>query len=228
MNVPKSTVCSAMLAAALLLPPAAFASDAPVLPDGTYHYELRVGGNVLGTTDVTVARSGATLALRESAKYGPALVSTVTTADAATLATSAYDATYPSSDGANVRRTLAFKDQTATVSGDGLAATKTLALLDGSHAFVVLDQAFASGFVLLPAQMRAGTALLTGAAPTSGVRFPVRREDPVKERPAGTPARDVALTVKVASVDVTLWYDPATFVLDEMDAPAQQLVLHRV
>jgi hypothetical protein len=46
-------------------------------------------------------------------------------------------------------------------------------------------------------------------------------------RPAAVPAQDVALAIG-GQFAFTIWYDPATYVPDEIDVPGQNVVVSRV
>ncbi len=46
-------------------------------------------------------------------------------------------------------------------------------------------------------------------------------------RPADVPAQEAVLSIE-RPIAVTIWYDPATFVPDEISVPSQNAVLTRV
>ena len=197
------------------------AATAPAAPaDGIYTYTISVGGTNTGKTAITMTHTPAGVQLAESANGtlgGSDFAANSTLALDATLAPASYAAVY-NPPGRTIHAALAFNGGTANETADNGAMKFNLGA--GTKHFVVLDGTLFSGFFILPAQLQAWSSLpITAIAPMFGRGGAIAVDATLKaDRPKGIPAGDVALSVS-DPVEFTLWYDPVTFVVDELDEP---------
>lgn len=197
---------------------------------GTYTYAASLAGAAMEKTTITVAQDASGVRLSESAagriSGDEQSGQTVLTLDQS-LAPVSYTATY-NAMGKTLHSALAFSGQTASQTGDLNARPATFTLPAGANHFVVLDGTMFSGFFALPSQLHAwGSAAVVALAPMFGRSYPIAVDPSVKpERPATVPATDVALSAS-SPIGFTLWYDPATFIVDELDVPTQEATVIR-
>jgi len=121
---------------------------------------------------------------------------------------------------------VSFNGRSADVTTGGV--NRTFQLGGTSKYFVIMDTATMSGFFMLPAQMRAWNDADTTAivpAVTQEAFLNVLKGVTV-QRPASIPAADVSLSLQGEPPFVE-WYDPATFIVDEVDFPGQNLRIVR-
>jgi hypothetical protein len=202
---------------------------APTAPaDGTYTYVSAVNGATVGKTAITVKRNADGIVLTESGG-GNYEGQSGTIADTlnldSTLAPSAYSAT-ASFGGRTTKSTLAFKG--ATVSETGDAGTKTYDLAAQAKHFVVLDLGPFSGWFALPAQMTAwNNTPAIAIVPTMAQGIPITPSaSTTASRPKGVPAADISIGV-TTPMPFTMWYDPNTLVVDELEFPSQGVTITR-
>lgn len=122
--------------------------------------------------------------------------------------------------------TVVFTDRAATVTLD--TESRSFPLGGSSKAFAVFDSSLFSGFFALPAQLHAiGAGDLTLLAPgqmaLEHIQY-IEGDHPV--RPADVPASDASASFTGDIVFVE-WYDPATFVPDEVILPADNITVRR-
>lgn len=204
-------------------------SPAAAPPNGVYSYVASIAGQPLGKLAVTVTRDAAgSIHLQEEAgaNYGG---QTQTAQDAMSLDGNlvpiSYAATYTRS-GAALHTALAFKGDTATETSD--SGSKPFALTPNLKHFAVLDGTMFAGYFALPAQMQAwNDAPVLAVAPMFGQSFPVALDAALKpDRPKTVPANDSQISIS-SPVQFSIWYDPKTLVVDEMDVPAQNATIVR-
>lgn len=192
------------------------------LPDGIYRYAVIDSGQPSATSAIRVSRSAGDLVIEEHASPMEENESSRRTLDPSTFALRSYT---DASDG-KPYFTLTIDGNTATALRQGAPATKISAL---PRAPFILFDYFIGAFFHLP-------ATLHGVA-TSALSLVVLGGDSVvplivtagsAKRPAGVPPIDASATVILDGATVTLWYDPATFVLDECDLPAARIVYKRI
>ncbi len=214
-------VASLLFALASAMPaPAAAAASSP--PDGTYVYTASVAGTPAGQSTVTVKHGDKGIDVTETADAtlnGRSLHSEVKLTLADDLIPTVYLAKYHTGP----------LDISASVLVSGTSATETspqgslsFALAPGTKSLFVLDGALMSGPLFLPALMQSDhDAALTGIVPLVGRALPISVDANANPaHPAGVPADDVSLNIS-GQPSFTLWYDPHTFVVDELDAPSQ-------
>lgn len=223
------TMFASIAIVAMLLDPTTSPSASPTAtaalapPDGTYTYSFRSGGNEIGTTIISVQRSGAQIQIHEAASLAGKPYTLDQTLDAMTLTPINLDAVYPSATPTKVHATFSGGTGTETIAGT--AGTHTLAQPTGTAGGVVLDGPLMSGFFMAPAQTKAlNTMALAGISPGSIQEFAIRVGPATASRPSGAPSADMSMTTNgLPSGDVVIWYDPSTLVPDELDVSAQSI-----
>lgn len=207
-------------------------------PNGTYTYLSNLNGQSIGKTTITVARSDSpidalTLSENSGGSYNGQSASAVAkmTLDATLLPTS-YAATY-SFMGPPIHAALAFNGAQANETSD--RGSKSFALAARTSRFVVLDGELFAGYFLVPAQMTSWKdAPATAVAPMFGQATTLTALPPPATllRPSGVPASDAAfyggvIAPGAGEVNFVEWYDPGTFLVDELDMPAQHVTVVR-
>ena len=206
----------------------AAATSAWAPPDGTYTYTSTMNGAQIGKTAITVKRSAQTIVLTEAGSGSMngenGSVQDTLTVDAQ-LAPSTYTADASLADSRNMRSSVAFSPTQAQQTGD---VTKTYPLAGASKHFVLMDVGPFSGFFMIPAQMHAWNgAAVTAIVPNFAHSITLAPDGALPPaRPANVPKNDKAYSFD-SMVQLTVWYDPATLVVDEVDVPAQGLVVVR-
>jgi hypothetical protein len=204
------------------------AKAASISPDGAYSYTLKQNGSVLGTSTVTVKRAADGVHLRESETwttlYGPVDAQAEEAVDGTSFAPLTWVATYTTGGGSYSLR-LTINGSSAAQSVDG-SARMPLTLQPATQGMTVLDQALVSGFMVLPAQVAASKVVaLTMLVPSANSALTLRIDrGALPARPASAAAADVGLSVS-APVALTIWYDPSSLVVDEVDVPSEALVI---
>jgi hypothetical protein len=132
-----------------------------------------------------------------------------------------------SPSGRTIHAALAFNANTANETADNGNMAFTLGA--NTKNFAVLDGSLFAGFFILPAQLRAWNAQsFTVVAPMFGRSTSIALDASLKaDRPKDVPVADVPLSVS-DPVEFTLWYDPATLVVDELVVPQQDATYSRL
>ena len=204
-------------------PPAANAArTAPAPPDGTYIYDLMIAGQPSKST-IKVKHDAAGLHITEDTEISSHAVTSALVLDASSLAPLSYAATYDVGTSHPQDVSIAFGTSAAHITTFGQMTT--LAAQSGAPHLVLLDGAMPSGFFVLPAVAEAArdaslTAINAGAL--SAIVVSLKRGLSL-QRPASVPVGDVAVSV-VAPTAFSVWYDPRTFVMHELDVPLQSVV----
>lgn len=196
---------------------------------GTYTYVTSLNGTQIEKTNVTVTRdaSGNIVLAEKGSGFlngRSGSISDTLTLDQA-LAPVTYSALASIADSRAMQSTLAFKDGEALQSGD---VSKSYTLAPDAKHFVVLDFGPVTGYFAFPAQMQAWSdSPVMAIVPLYAQGVPITVDKALKpDRPQGVPASDVAVSVN-APVQFTVWYDPKTLIADEMEAPAEGIVITR-
>lgn len=212
-----------MIHAALLIAATAAAPDLPPRPpDATYVYALTLGGTTIGTSTITVdgTAPGAIVVKEKAAFTVPSF--TATTAmryDASTLRETGYSADF------NLPRGSQHTDVTVK------PGTMSVAVKPGTGAEIPADRSapleligdnlIASG-LFIPAILHAGGAKTFTLAVLSGGKAIVGKVvADTSARPATVPATDERVALEFADVREIYWYDPVTFVVHDVQVPAQ-------
>lgn len=214
----------------LALPPVlsiAASATPPALAAGTYTYRSTVGGAAVGTSTIVVKRNADVTEVDETTSgtiQGVAASATATMALSGDLSPASYRASY---QGGGQSASTSVTVNGATAAMNGTTGAKTISLAPNTTHFVIVDGAMLAGFFALPAQMQAWSASsVTALAPVYGQSVPLPIDAAKPARPHSVPAADAAVNVG-GQVPFTVWYDPATYVADEIDVPSQQIVVTR-
>jgi hypothetical protein len=211
---------------------AALAGGKPFLSTGTYHYVASLAGQPAGTATLTVTRNGDQTSIAETSNGSLGamqLAGKATLELGADLTPTEYSGAYHTAQ-QSLSVTVALTPSSATViSSMAGGQPRTIALLANTTHFAVIEPGLLSGLFALPAQMElwnnAGVTLITPAF-ANAQALSVATSSP-SPRPSGVPSGDQALSV-TAPVAVTIWYDPSTFVTDEIVVPSQDATVTRV
>jgi hypothetical protein len=208
-------------AAAVMLLTGAGRSEAKPLPDGLYHYVVIDSGKPAGTSTIHVSRSNDAIVIEERASPMEEGESSRRELDPATFAVRSYR------DGSAQLPfvTLTIDGESATLRRG--TSTATLQALPGAP-FVVFDYYVGSFFGLAAVLHAAQPSTMSFLDVAGGKVEPMAVSPSIAERPDGIPATDASTAVTIEEKIATLWYDPQTFVLDEMDAPAARISYKRV
>ena len=199
-------------------------------PPGTYRYAATLSGQRIGdwSASVKATPAGTEIDENSSAMFaGMQLAATATLVLGPDLAPISYDGSYhvPNQNPTvNVKLTAT----SATVGGSLTSAPQQLSLSPNTQHFVVIEPGLLAGLFALPSQLAAwNNATVTWITPTSARAQPLAvNPSGSAARPPGVPSQDLLLSIDRPIV-VTIWYDPATHVPDEMMVPAQGAELTR-
>ncbi|MBV9333018.1 MAG: hypothetical protein JO146_03345 [Candidatus Eremiobacteraeota bacterium] len=217
-----------MLLPALLL---AAAGANPTFPaPATYRYAATLGGQPIGEWSATVqSRSGENEVDENSSAMfaGMQLAATASLVLGADLAPLRYEGSYHT-PGQNPSVTVTVSGGYATVSGTLMNGTQRVGLLPNTQHFVVVEPGLLAGLFALPAQLGAWQeSAVTWLTPTSAqAQLLTINPKASIPRPRGVPGSDALLSIERPLV-VTIWYDPATLVPDEVIVPSQSATLTR-
>ena len=219
-----------MLTALTLI--AALGANQPSLPAGSYKYTATLNGATAGSSTLTVKADGTTTQIDERASGATAGLEFSGSASlvlGADLAPTQYDGKY-SVAGQQADVNVSLTPTTATVNNSAAATrVQTYALNPNAKHFVVIEPGLLAGLFALPAQMQAwNDAAVSAIAPGIGRQLTLQAATAATEtRPSGVPGADVALDVK-GPYALTVWYDPATMIPDEILVPSQNATVTRV
>lgn len=214
-----------MISAALLI--AATVAATPALParppDATYTYQLAAGGATIGTSTISVdGTTPGTIVVKESLRFPLAQLTGGTTMhyDAQTLHEIVYsaDLTVPAGE----RRTdITLASGTAhIITSSGLNAD--IPALPSAPLELIGDNLMASA-IMIPALVQATGAQTFTIALLSGKSLVAKVGDAsAAARPSNVPAGDADLAIDLGTVHEIFWYDPATYLVHEVDVPQQQ------
>ena len=205
---------NALAAAAFI---GAAGTPAGVVPPGTYRYAVRSEGQIRTTSTVVISRDAASVSVAESMPLGGETEHTTRLLDPVTFATRSWTG---SSDGSSDTVTVATGSATYRHRG----ASTTLAAA-GNGPAAVFDFMVAE-FVTLPAMIH-----VTGAAHyaeycvclTAFEAKSIAVVPASAPRPQAVPAEDDALALTATGETATLWYDPNTFILRELDLAREHI-----
>jgi alpha-beta hydrolase superfamily lysophospholipase len=214
-----------MIPAALLI--AAATAGVPALParppDATYTYTLLVNGTSLGTSTIAIDGSSAgTIAVKENANFLLPQLTGVTTMryDAETLHETSYGADLTLAAGTRHLEITFASGPAHIVSSTGLDADIPPA--PSAPLEIIGDNLIASA-IMLPALVHASGAQAFTVALLSGRSLVAKVSDAAgAARPANVPATDVNLALDLNQIHEVFWYDPATYLVDDVQVPQQQ------
>ena len=198
----------ALAFAAVALLGAASAGPGALLPDGTYRYAIRIGGSQVGSSVIVVRHIGKTIEIDESANFAGRSVTSTRIVDATTFAAVSYDAEVNGQ-----KLALTVTGSTAKLVGGKENAS---IVSPGGLPFVVNENMGAGFLTIAPLVLATGLQKFTLAC-LCGAYLAVPSQ--VTEATRGS------LTIAMREQNLTLHYDPATGVLQELDLPAQDFSL---
>ncbi len=200
-------------------------------PPGTYRYGASMNGQAIGSWSVTVARDESHTQIDENSTasvFGMQLSATASLVLGPDLAPANYRGSYHTpSQSPNV--SVSVDGGTATVVGALTPQPQRFPLAANTKHFVVIEPGLLAGLFMLPAQLAAwqdrSVTWITPA--TSQVQALTTSTGSAPPRPADVAPQDAVLAID-QPVGVTIWYDPATLVPDEINVPSQNAVLKRL
>jgi hypothetical protein len=198
---------------------------------GTYHYSASLGAQRVGEWMASVKGAGANTEVDETSSAtvaGMQLAATASLVLGPDLAPLTYSGVYHTpmqSPTPSVALTATSAVVTGAVTASGPVP---LLLAPNTQHFVVIEPGLLAGLFALPAQLAAWkVATVTWITPATAQAQPLVANPSASETaPAGVPSRDAVLSI-VRPMIVTIWYDPTTFVPDEISVPSQNAVLTR-
>ena len=200
----------------------------PTIAIGTYTYHASLNAQPSGTSSIVVKRSGTTTEIDEQTAGTIAGINATASATLIlgnNLVPTAYNGKYQG-DGQAATSSVTFSANAAQVIGP--SGTLTFGLTAPATHFAILDGALLAGFVALPAEMQAWNGAPAQAiAPVYGQSVALAlAPSTVSTRPTDLPKADVAISVG-GPYPFTLWYDPTTFITDELQVPSQGIIVTR-
>jgi hypothetical protein len=195
----------------------------PAIPPGTYTYSAAVGGKTVGTSVLTV-KAGPPMEIDEQASGGSSSAKAVLTLGP-DLSPVSYTGDYNTA-GTPMSVAATLTPTTATVG------KQTFTLTANTKHFIVAELGLTAGLFVLPSQMQAWNngAVLVVIPALASTMSPVAIVPDAAlagTRPATVPAADSVLAIG-GQFPFTIWYDPASYVPDEIDVPSQNVVVTRV
>lgn len=210
---------------------AALAGGTPFLTPGTYQYTALLNGQPAATSTITVARAGNVTDINEDSAgslAGMHLSGKATLVLGGDLAPTQYNGNYESA-AQKATVTVALTPTAATIAGSASAGgSQALALSANTRHFVVIEPGLLAGLFALPAQLESWKdPAVTAIAPMSARAEALATDpEPAQARPSDVPAQDAVLSFG-GRYPFTIWYDPTSFVPDEVVVPMQHVVITR-
>jgi hypothetical protein len=197
---------------------------------GNYRYSASLAGQNIGSWSVSVkAQPGGAQIDETSSAFvvGMQMSATAALTLGSDLAPLSYTGSYRmGAQAPNVSVTLT--PSSATVVGAMSTEPRRIALSANTTHFVVVEPGLLAGLFALPAQLAAWKeSSVTWITPATAQAQPLVAGGTPASRPSGVPAQDTLLSVD-QPIALTIWYDPATLVPDEIVVPSQNAVLTRI
>ncbi|MBV8345480.1 MAG: hypothetical protein JO190_10920 [Candidatus Eremiobacteraeota bacterium] len=198
---------------------------------GTYRYTASMNGQPIGSWSVSVTAGATQTTLDETSSaqvLGMQLAGTASLVLGPDLGPLHYSGRYQTpNQSPSVSVTLS--GSSATVVGALTSQPQQLALAANTQRFVVVEPGLLAGLFALPAQMAAWknptvTMIIPATVQAQVLTATTSSSSP---RPAGLSAQEAVLSIE-HPVALTIWYDPATMVPDEVVVPSQNAILTRV
>lgn len=198
---------------------------------GTYRYTASMSGQPIGSWSVTVATGTNQTTIDENSNasvMGIQLNATASLVLGPDLAPLRYGGQYRTSTQAP-SVSVALTPNSATAVGAMTSQPQQLTLAANTQRFVVIEPGLLAGLFALPAQMTAWKdPTVTWITPaTAQAQLLSASTSSSSARPAGLPTQEAVLSID-HPIAVTIWYDPATLVPDEISVPSQNAILTRV
>jgi hypothetical protein len=215
--------------AAALASAAAAHAQALFAPDGTYEYMLKQGSTTVATSTVTVKRSGSVMGVHEAqAVQDPSIGPVQVSADLSVIAESLAPLTFGVDNTASGKTTsirFAMSGNAGAFSHNGQRLSVPVRMLPDTQAMIVQDQSLVLSFLGVPGLVQGLKASsLTQVVPTAGATHVMHVDPAPQAKPSGVPAADEGIGI-ASPVAFSVWFDPRTGVVDEIDVPSQSLVI---
>ena len=211
-----------MLLAFALLSTMGAATATPIHPpDGTYSYRVTVGDLTFQQSTVVITSDAATVTVQESTSIPLKSFSAVAISryDCSTLRQIGYRADVNMS-GAKQSATAIFGAGKVTLQ----SGAQRLDITAGPTApLEVVSDNLVGTMVMLPALLEATQANALTLAVTAGGRAVLGtvQRAASSARPSDVPASDRSVELDFGSLSEIYWYEPQTFVVDDVEIPAQ-------
>jgi hypothetical protein len=207
-----ATIAALALAAAIM---------GEALPNGTYHYLLYAGDKQSATSTIGIYRDANGVRIDEQTFSSGEQINTIRTLNATTFSATLYRVTLHGSN----------EIMAATPTGaDYHAGDKATTLAQLTPGPAMMLDSFVGAYAGLPAMVAATSAqkfnvyCVCAAGATASLATVVPT---TATRPEDLPHNDRSLSLTVDAGTITLWYDPTTFILHELDAPDSHLKIVR-
>jgi hypothetical protein len=209
------------LVALVVLLPTSACAQTTVLPNGTYVYAMYDSGTNVGSSTITVGRSGGDVAISEHASPMEDGETTRRILDGTTFATNSY------ADDNSGKTVLSVTIDGSVATLHNAVGTQTFTAPAGNR-FVIFDGGVAA-FFHLPAMLRADPSPVSMLSILFANKLaPVVPSGAPGPRPPGVPSNAVAIALKDEGATGTLWYDPQTRILQEFDFPSHGIAFKLV
>jgi hypothetical protein len=194
----------------------------PWPPDALYHYDVVAsGGTVVGHSDVLVSSGPSAVTVSEQLQQTPIAATAKAQYSTPGLALTSYTADFTTPRGAQ-HTVLAIKPGALNVTVPGQSVDIAA---DPSAPLMIVGDNLVGTLAMTPAILNAaGATSFTLAALQGGkpvlAKVTAANDQP---RPTGVPAGDKSITVSVAGLEEIFWFDPASFVVDDIHVPDADL-----
>lgn len=204
---------------ACVVTPAGAATRASVPPNGTYRYDILVGGSVIAKSTVVVESLGSRLSVRERLHQGSVRVADSAKYAMPSLSLASYSADV-NAPGGSQHTAVTGKTGSIVVDVPGEHVTITA---DAAAPLLIVSDNFVGTQIMLPAILHAtGAKTFTMAVLAGGKAIVAHVMGSSEElRPGNVPISDAQLAIEVAGLREVFWYDAKTFVVDDIQIPAQ-------
>ena len=200
----------------------ASAATNPWPPDALYHYDVVAsGGSVVGHSDVLVTSDPAAVAVSEQLQQAPITATAKAQYSTPGLALASYSADFTTPRGAQ-HMALAIKPGVLTASVPGQSVDIKA---DPSAPLMIVGDNLVGTLAMTPAILNAAGATSFTLAALQGGKPVVAKVTAANDqaRPTGVPEGDRSITVSVAGLDEIFWFDPVSFVVDDVHVPDADL-----
>ena len=233
---PRLATRTALVGAAIIIGigPVAARAAATAPPDGSYAFAVSRGGVKVGTAAVTVRRAAPSVTVHEVETFTGVTETADESLDMDALSPTSYVSSFPVTSDIGVTARISFDSLGARETVDGVTGSTDFRLESGTSRLVVVDGAMATGFLFLPAQVKAQqlTAFTLLSPSLADTYYCTVNASATPPRPPGLPGGDVSLTIDGSAPSSTtefdIWYDPQTLNVDEIDVPSQETTIARV
>lgn len=195
--------------------------------DGTYHYDLVVNGTSIGKSDVVVSSDAHAMTVREQLTQGQVNAVTQATYATPTGALTSYSADVKLPSAGSQHTTVLVKHGVMTVQVPGQSVDINA---DPAAPLMIVGDNLVATNVMIPSILHAtGAKTYTLAVLAGGKAYLAKVvNEKVTSRPSGVPTTDSEVAVDVAGLREVFWYNPGSFVVDDVNVAAQGLDIRLV